>query len=298
MMLSRSLGLIVIGWLLLTGLQPVSASGVSLETYTFTRVRSGPGTTYSIIGVLPPSEQWAVNARSSTSNDWLRINYNGTEGWVSAGVVTVQGDPTTLDVVTPSNAVSTVGNSAVSAWVSTGVNVRVGPGSTYPVIRQVSEGSASFDVTGRTAVTYPLVCQGSTIRNVTDGDAVDNVWLRINYNGFNAWVAYSVISVRGNVCAVPVVGVDTPSDEVRQTVEARLNTVIIVTANNVNLRRSNFPSSEVLTVIPYDTTLTVEARNADSSRLRVTYNDQTGWVATSQVNILLGSLSNLPIDEA
>lgn len=298
MMLSRSLWLIIVGWLLLTGLQSASASGVSLETYTFTRVRSGPGTTYSVIGVLPPAEQWAISGRSSTSNDWLHIDYNGAEGWVSAGVVTVQGDPTTLDVVSASNAISTVGNSDVTVWVSAGVNVRIGPGNTYPVIGEVGEDNTTFDVTGRTAATYPLICQGSTIRDVTDGDAGDNVWLRINYNGFNAWVAYSVVSVRGNICATSVAGVDIPSHEVRQTIETRLNTVMIVTVNNVNLRQSNFPSSDVLTVIPYDTTLTVEARNADSSRLRVTYDDQASWVATSQVNILLGSLSNLPIDEA
>lgn len=276
-----------------------SASDVSIKVDETTRVRSGPGTTYSVIGLLFSSDSAEVTGRDSTTNSWLRINFDEGEGWVSSAVVTLQGDPTTLEIVIPANAVSTVGNTDVTATAATGVNVRFGPGTQYPVLGQTDDtGDTTFDVTGRSAFTYPLICQRGYLLDLSDDDDTDSVWLRINFNGFNGWIAYSVVTVNGNLCDVEETAADSIPDEVRDEIEAQRGQVTVVTRNNVNLRSSNYAAADVLVVIPYETTLTAEARNSDSSRIRVTYQDQVGWLAVSQLEVVLGDVTNLPIEEA
>jgi uncharacterized protein YraI len=292
--------LVACAGLLLLAAFPALADGVSVEAYTTARVRSGPGTNYSVIGFLFDGDRADATGRDGTGNSWLRISFDGGEGWVAASVVTVEGDPTTLDIVEPSSGVVTVGNSDVTVETSGGVNIRVGPGTSYAVLGQTdinNEDGVTFDATGRTSLVYPLVCQNGRLLDLSDDDesATENIWVRINFDGFNGWINYNVITVDGNLCSLDIVGVD---EEVENVSATATGEVVIVTLNDVNLRASNYPTSEVLTVIPYSTTLTAEARDSDTSRVRVTYNDQTGWIAVSQLEVLLGNLSNLPVEEA
>lgn len=50
-------------------------------------VRSGPGKDYDSIGKVYSSDTIKI---TGSSNDWYRIDYNGSEGYVSAGYVTLQ----------------------------------------------------------------------------------------------------------------------------------------------------------------------------------------------------------------
>ncbi|MBC7871442.1 MAG: SH3 domain-containing protein, partial [Chitinophagaceae bacterium] len=199
----------IMGVILILTILPALAqdTGVTVNATTLTRVRSGPGTTYSIVGFLVEGDSFSATGRDSTSNDWLRIDYDGEEGWVAASVVNVDGDPTTLSIVTAASAESVVGNTDATITTEDTVNVRVGPGTTYRVIDQLDSGT-TFDVTGRTAISFPLVCRGSSIIDPTEGDSLDNVWLRINLGGFSAWVAYAAVSTDGNICDVDVISSD------------------------------------------------------------------------------------------
>ncbi len=46
-------------------------------------IRSGPGTQYRRLGLLPVSGTAPLVGRNS-SNTWWQINFNGVVGWVSA----------------------------------------------------------------------------------------------------------------------------------------------------------------------------------------------------------------------
>jgi uncharacterized protein YraI len=271
----------------------IYAQGVSITAYTLTRVRSGPGTEYSIIGVILEGDSYTANGRDSTSNRWLRVDYNGTEGWIAASVVTVTGDPTTLEVVSPSNSQITRGNTGITATVGDETtNIRFGPSTDYRVITQAEAGSI-FDVTGRTSIDFPLVCRGSRIFNLDDEGEVENLWLRIDYGGFDAWISYSVVSVDGNLCEVEVAGFERPDVELPEFA----GRIVVVTRENVNLRASNYPTSEILDTVPYNTTLYPDARNEEGTRLRVSYNDQSGWLSATYIDVLAGTIENLPVEE-
>jgi uncharacterized protein YgiM (DUF1202 family) len=272
------------------------STALAQETFTassigVTNVRSGPGTTYSVIGRLFAGDSVTVNGRNSTSNTWFRIDYDGTEGWVSASLMSFDGDPTSLDVVGASNAESVTGNTGVTATLTGNANIRFEPSTSSRVIEQGEEGD-SYDVTGRTAFGDTIFCRGSQVFDSARGETPSNVWLRINFNGVNAWVNYTVVSVSGNLCDVAVAEADDFDQIVAQ------GEVLVITQDNVRLRASNYENSDVLDTIPYDTSLVADARNDDGSRIRVTYDGQTGWISSAYVTVTAGAIDDLPVELA
>ena len=57
------------------------AYGAATVTASALNIRSGPGTTYSILGMVRKNNRVVILER--TSEDWYKINYQGTEGYVS-----------------------------------------------------------------------------------------------------------------------------------------------------------------------------------------------------------------------
>ena len=64
-------------------------------------IHSGPGLSYGTLAALPAYTTAQATARTQ-DNDWVKVNYQGTTGWVAAWVVTATGDYTNLPVE-PSN---------------------------------------------------------------------------------------------------------------------------------------------------------------------------------------------------
>ena len=62
-------------------------------------IRSGPGVNYGQLAALPAYTSASATARTP-DNDWLKVSYQNTEGWVAAWVVTATGDYTNLPVDT------------------------------------------------------------------------------------------------------------------------------------------------------------------------------------------------------
>lgn len=76
---------------------PAAPANVPPPTgYTITagdtlNIRSGPGTSFAVVGKMPFEAQAAVLGRDA-SNIWWQIDYNGVVGWVSARVGRIQPD--------------------------------------------------------------------------------------------------------------------------------------------------------------------------------------------------------------
>jgi N-acetylmuramoyl-L-alanine amidase len=264
---------------------------VTARAYRTVNVRSGPSTTYPVIGQLSADTVVEVNGRNDSETNWLRIDFNGEDGWVAFFTVTLEGDPDNLPIIEVGSVElpELIGAEVLVATPivleNTGpfvtsfrrVNVRSGPGTDFELLGMLRSGETA-PITGRTE---------------------DNEWLQVEFNDQPGWVAYFVVSVTGELENIPVV--ITPTITPVPTSEAPTATptpipINLTTRFNSNLRAEPDFSSEVVAIVPFDTTLQIEVRTADSNWLRVTYEGQTGWLVASLVNITpRGEIESIPV---
>lgn len=183
-----------------------------IQTGAITNVRSGPSTTFEIVGRLNANSTVAVVGRTE-AGDWWQIEFEPApqaRGWVSGEVVEFFGDAPTVPVVNapeppPAAATATPENenadqpaadtpapeaqadsaAPVVQIPAGGVNVRSGPGLNFELLGRLDEGTS-----------VPVVAKNNT------GD-----WWQIEYpageNGL-AWVADVVVNFNGDRNAVPL----------------------------------------------------------------------------------------------
>ncbi len=252
---------------------------VIARAYRTVNVRSGPGTQYDIVGQLNSGNEVPITGRSDDASDWLRISFQGVEGWVAYFTVTVLGATDQLPIVTPmasevavpivpvASPTHALSSTYVTAYRT--VNVRSGAGLDYVRIGNLESESAA-DVTGRTE---------------------DSEWLRIDYNGQEGWVAFFVVTLTGVLDDVPVVE---PSADAATEVPTPV-LLPVVMRYNVNLHEQPALDSGVMDVVPFKATLQADARSDErASWLRVTYNGEVGWLIAALVSVE-GNLGDLPI---
>jgi len=256
---------------------------VIARAYRTVNVRSGPGTQYDIIGHLNSGNEVRITGRSNSESDWLRIDFQGSDGWLAYFTVTVLGDVTDLDIVSPrddqENALVRIAPTPVTIQAKSNifvtayrrVNVRSGPGSEYVSVGNL-EARATADVTGRSN---------------------DNEWLRVDFGGTPGWVAFFVVSLTGSLETIDVVGVASAA-----ATEEPQHTLKITTRYNINFHEQPTLDSSVLDIIPFDTVLQADSRsNVSGTWLHVNYNDHEGWLLNTLVNIS-GELTDLPIGQS
>ena len=135
-----------------------------VNTQSGLNVRSGPSSSYTILGALNYKETVEILA---TENGWHKIKYKDVIGYVSASYVTITGGST--NTPDDSNNESTAKTGYVNT--QTGVNVRKGP-------------STSYDVLG--ALSYK---QTVTIVSTENG------WHKIEYGSGYGYVSASYITI-------------------------------------------------------------------------------------------------------
>lgn len=138
---------------------PALANHTTL-TYTVSanaNFRSGPGTGYSILGVIVKGATFKINGQ--TQNGYAGVIYQDKTGWVLASLVVEAGAPQADPVIVD------------SAWVSASVNLRSGPGTSYTVLRVVPYGS-----------------------QIGISDTVKNGFRYVSYAGQAGWMSDTYIS--------------------------------------------------------------------------------------------------------
>ena len=114
--------------------QPSTSTTKATVTATSLNVRSGAGTSYSVITKL--SKGTVVDVLESASNGWKKVKTsNGTTGWVSGSYLT------TGVVEYPSTDNSTSQTSYKATVTADSLNVRKGAGTSYSVITKLSKGT-------------------------------------------------------------------------------------------------------------------------------------------------------------
>ena len=120
-----------------------SSSGTGTVRGTDVRVRSGPGTDYSILGYESSGKTLSVTGES---NGWYQVSYNGSTGYVSASYLTLGG-----------SGGSSSGTGTINA---TYVRLRSGPGTGYEILGMFNPGD-TMSVTGDDGDWYRVSYNGT-----------------------------------------------------------------------------------------------------------------------------------------
>lgn len=254
-------------------------------------LRAGPSYSDSVVGHVFQGQRVTAVARNS-NNLWIkiRINETGLLGWIPASNVQLNITITNLPVesgtvpvptATPIPATTTAtpvptttsatatptvaptSSTGVSGVVATGaLNVRTGPGPEYSVVTFVNQGS-TLTITGRNS---------------------DNSWLQvITSSNQTGWVLSSLVTVTGDVNALPIVNVDS------QTATGTVST------GALNMRSGPGVEYGVTAVLNQGTTVTLLGRNTASTWVKVQLsNNQVGWLNATFLNTNV-TVSDLPL---
>ena len=109
--------------------QPKVTGTINVQEWL--RVRSGPGTSYSVVGYLKPQQKVEILEQSAVgSMKWGKIS----DGWISMDYV-----------ILDSNGSSNNNNSTVTSWtgkvIADELLIRSGPGTNYSILGYLTEGT-------------------------------------------------------------------------------------------------------------------------------------------------------------
>jgi uncharacterized protein YraI len=160
-------------------------------------VRMAPALGADVLGFVQAGWTAPANGRSP-DNQWVRIDFNGQEGWIGLAVINVFGDLNSLPVADPRTipyggfesprSGSTSATSAITGRLAqSGLRLRAGPGTAYPVLANPPRYTV-FPLLGRTA---------------------NNAWLQVNFNGTLGWLVTEWVEIQngGSIINLPIDGV-------------------------------------------------------------------------------------------
>ncbi len=252
---------------------PADAQAVTATPTTNLRIRSGPGTNFSHIGLVPQGTVLTVQGRNDASN-WLYIEYQGTSGWIAAWYTNVGGNLASVPVTGQSGVEAPGQDTGVRATPTVMLYIRSGPNTTYSHVGLASA-NVALPVLSRTA---------------------DSRWLYINRDGTRGWIAGWYTNTSGDLNAVPVAGSDQPAapPQTGQPSPPAAGGVTATTTLNLNFRNGDGTRYAVLTWIPQGTTVPLLGRNPDNSWVYGQYNGRLGWMAAWYTRIN-GDVNTLPV---
>ena len=162
---------------------PVSAATATVRNTYNLNVRSGPGTSHSIITVLNLGNVVELIGRNTTAN-WLKVRLaNGSQGWASASYLATSYPLASLPVQLEGTVGQPPATTATGTVNTYHLNVRSGPGVGYGVMAILSRGQVV----------------GLSQRNAA------GTWVKVNLaNGQQGWVNASFLSTSTAVSNLPV----------------------------------------------------------------------------------------------
>lgn len=262
------------------------------RTYRVINMRTGPGTAFEVLHVVPQGAVVDIIGRSDSESNWLLTRFNEQEGWIAYFTVALDGDTAALPIipfeqnlaqaVPPALVIDTAAPMAVpfstdqlTAYSTTRVNVRSGPGTQYTVLG--------------------TLLPGYTV-SVTGVSGLRQEWLRIQFDGAEGWVASYVVTLSGEL---PPDFANTLPEAVPdiQPVQLEANQLIGRTRFNSNLRQSPTTSALILTVVPYQTVVEIVGKSTTGTWLQIRYEGQLGWIIGSLIDLPAADLQGLPVTQ-
>lgn len=210
-----------------------SSAGGSARTTSALNLRSGAGTGYGVLLVIPGGA--TVSTTGTTSNGYSRVTYSGTTGWAASSYLTTGSGSTSGSGTTTSSGTSSA--TGTGTVVDGSLNLRSGPGTSYGVL-VVMPDNASVTLLGVTQAGF----------------------VKVTYNGTTGWASSTYIRVGGSTTSS-----GTSSGSTATVIDGTLN-----------LRASASTSSAVLLVMPDGATVTLLGQT-ENGFTRVSYQGTAGW---------------------
>lgn len=183
---------------LLTGTITMAQSGAEiLVNRDGVNVRLFPAIGAEVIGFVNAGYRAPATGRSA-DGEWIRIDFNGEEGWLGFPVINLFGDMNSLPVADPRSipyggfeaprSGRTSAGSAISGRLAqSGLRVRAGPSRAYPVLANAPRYTI-----------MPLL-----------GRTPNNAWLQVNFEGTLGWIAMQYVEILdgATIISLPIDGI-------------------------------------------------------------------------------------------
>jgi SpoIID/LytB domain protein len=138
---------------------PTTTAGTVNTPGTYLNIRSGAGTTYTVVGSLKHGQAFTITGESGS---WYTLSYNGKTAYVSKSYVTKGAASATPPAVT-------TGQTGTVYNAPQGLYVRTGPGTNYKILGGLANGN-TIKIAGQS------------------GD-----WYKVSYAGKDAYVSKSYV---------------------------------------------------------------------------------------------------------
>lgn len=217
-------------------------------------IRSGAGTSYSILGSLKGGAK--IDIINST-NGWFQINCNGTTGYVSGEYVTLSTGNS--DSSRPSrggsesnSSVNKSGTVKVSA-----LNFRTGPGTNYDVIQSLKQGT-KLEITEEV-----------------------NGWYKCVYNSNTGYVSKEFVSLSDSSTTVPT---PAPAPETPTTVPTINGKVALISVEALNIRSGAGTNYSKVEVARYGDRFPIIAHS--NGWYKISIGGKEGWIYGEYIKII------------
>ena len=215
-----------------------STFGTGTITGSEVRVRSGPGTNYDILGEENSGKTLSV---IGVSNDWYKVNYNDSVGYVKSTYMSLSGSGSGSSSSTASSSGPSVSPLSDTGSINaTYVRLRSGPSTSHSILGTYQPGT-TMTVNGET------------------GD-----WYKVNYDGTDGYVYKTYLTLASS----------SSSSSSESVTEMSQTTAYAISA--VHMRTGPSTSYNSLRVL--NPGISVTLTGYTDNWYRVTYNGETGYV--------------------
>ena len=270
---------LVASLLTMTASAEYSASGK--VTASALRLREQPSTSAKILDTAAIGASVTILNEEPLSNEygaWYRVKYNGTEGFMDADYISIDG-------ATPSAAPS-----------------QAAPSQTTPVTGTVSGSRVNFRTQPNTnGGVIAILSQGTTVA-IT---GLSNGWYGVTYNGASGYMSAEYISADGTAPAQAAPSQAAPSQTAPPAQSGQSESMIgygTVNGSRVNFRTQPNTNGGVIALLSQGTL--VDINGLSDGWYGVTYNGASGYMSAEYVTFSaekptpLASAPSGPVDPA
>jgi len=226
---------------------PERARAATAVTTANLNLRSGPGTNYSVLTVMPAGAY--VEITGKTVNDFYPVAFEGVTGFASAQFISSDSGWT-------GNNGGGSGSATGTATVTTALNLRAGAGTNYQVLN--------------------VMPSGATVQLLGEQQ---NGFLHVSYQGQTGWAHGDFLRTGGSSSGPTTAEPTAPSNP---TTSGPTGTASTTAA--LNLRATASLSAAVLTVMPYGATVQLLGPQQNNFA-QVSYAGTTGWASLDYLNV-------------